>query len=236
MTLMYVLTVFSVVSTIMFLVFRCWKGGPLGIITKILASFSFMVLGFVGTFVNRMTNFSLFVLLGLLCGLIGDFVLDNKVVYKEHQNIYLNTGMLSFGVGHVFYFVAATIIAVAIGRAKESNISTLNMLVSLGVSLVLTTGIMLMSKPMKLNFGKFFYQTIAYSLVLTFMSCYSVMLAIAVPVLWTFAVGICLIFVSDLVLSTMYFGGQESNKLLIVLNHAIYYAGQIFIAITLFLI
>ena len=128
-----------------------------------------------------------------------DIVLDNKVVYKEHNDIYLNSGMLSFGVGHFFYFMAASLVMVTLNKPEQTlNTSTLNMLIALGVSIVLTTGIMLMSKPMKLNFGKFFYQTLAYTLILTFMSAYSVLLAIAVPALWTFALGICLIFVSVL--------------------------------------
>ena len=94
MELMSILISISMLCIILFLVMRCIVGGPLGIITKILASFSFMVVGLAGAFVNGMSNASLFIVLGLLCGLIGDFVLDNKVVYKEHEDIYLNTGML----------------------------------------------------------------------------------------------------------------------------------------------
>ena len=234
---MYVLSAVCLLCVALFLVVRVAKGGAYGILTKILASFAFMVVAIVGTVKTGMTTFAMFVVLGLLCGLIGDFVLDNKVVYKEHENIYLNAGMLSFGIGHVFYFVAATILMVSLGVQKVGmNLSTFNILISLAVSVVATTGIMLLSKPMKLDFGKFFFQTLAYTLILTFMSAYSVALAIAVPTLWTFAVGICLIFLSDLILSTQYFGGQQDNKLFIVLNHAIYYLGQLFIAVTLFLV
>ena len=237
MTAMYILSAVSLLCVVLFLVVRVVKGGAYGILTKIIASFSFMAIALVGALTTGMTNVALFVILGLLCGLIGDFVLDNKVVYKEHENIYLNAGMLSFGIGHVFYFVSATLVLVSLGtKTAGMNLSTFNILISLGVSAVLTTGIMLMSKPMKLDFGKFFYQTLAYTLILTFMSAYSVALAIAVPTLWTFAVGICLIFLSDLILSTQYFGGQQDNKLFIILNHAIYYLGQIFIAVTLFLL
>jgi len=164
-----------------------------------------------------------------------NIVLDNKVVYKEHETTYLNSGMLSFGVGHILYFVAATLIAISLNDVYSYNYSTVTMLISLGVSIVLSTTIMLLSKPLKLNFGKFFFQTLAYTLILTFMSAYSIILAIAVPSLWPFATGICMIFVSDLVLSTQYFGGQQDNKLLIILNHLIYYVGQIFIAISLFM-
>ena len=235
MELMSILISISMLCIILFLVMRCIVGGPLGIITKILASFSFMVVGLAGAFVNGMSNASLFIVLGLLCGLIGDFVLVNKVVYKEHEDIYLNTGMFSFGLGHIFYFIAATITGIGLTTSISNNFTTLSVLVSLGASVVLTAGIMVLSKPLKLNFGKFFYQTLAYTLILTFMSCYSIMLAIADSTYWTFAVGICMIFVSDLILSNQYFGGQQDNKLFIVLNHLIYYVGQVFIAATMFL-
>lgn len=233
----YVLGGLSVLSVVLFLIVRVLKGGALGVVTKAFASFTFMALAIVGALKNGFDTVGALIILGLLCGLIGDIVLDNKVVYKEHQDIYLNSGMASFGIGHIFYFIAATLVMVSLNDPQSAGISTstVNILIALGISVVLTTGIMLMSKPMKLNFGKFFYQTLAYTLILTFMSAYSVILAIAVPAMWSFAVGICLIFVSDLILSTQYFGGQQDNKLFIILNHAIYYLGQIAIAVSLFL-
>lgn len=232
----YVLGAISLLSVVLFLVVRVLKGGAYGIITKTLASFTFMALAIVGALEKGFGTVEAFIILGLLCGLIGDIILDNKVVYKEHQDIYLNTGMLSFGVGHIFYFIAATLVMVTLNDANASiNTSTVNILIALGISIVLTAVIMLLSKPLKLNFGKFFFQTLAYTLILTFMSAYSVILAISVPAMWSFATGICLIFVSDLILSNQYFGGQQDNKLFIILNHAIYYLGQIAIAVSLFL-
>ena len=232
----YILGGLSLLSVVLFLVVRVTKGGPLGIVTKAFASFTFMALAIVGALKNGFDTMGALIILGLLCGLIGDIVLDNKVVYKEHNDIYLNSGMLSFGVGHIFYFIAATLVMVTLNKEGQAiSTSTVNFLIALGISIVLSTGIMLLSKPLKLNFGKFFYQTLAYTLILTFMSAYSVILAIAVPALWSFALGICLIFLSDLILSNQYFGGQQDNKLFIILNHAIYYLGQIAIAVSLFL-
>ena len=236
MELCYIFTAVSAILVALFLVVRVTKGGPLGVVTKALASFSFLALALIGASENGFTTFALFIILGLICGLIGDIVLDNKVVYKEHENTYLNAGILSFGIGHIFYFVAATIVAVIINEATGTSFSTISMLISLGVSVVLSSIIMMLAKPLKLDFGKFFYQSLAYSLALTFMASYSIFLAVKITCLWTFAVGMALFFISDLILSTQYFGGKQDNKLLIVLNHATYYAAQILIAITLFLI
>ena len=226
----YILGGISVLLTILFLVIRTTVGGAYGIVTKTIASFSFILLGAIGMFYKGSTTFSIFVMLGLICGLIGDIILDNKVVYKEHANIYLNSGMLSFGIGHIFYFVAAGFLANSIGKSGEI------LLLSLIISVVATFGIMLASKPMKLNFGKFFYQTLAYTLILTFMTAYSITLACFIENLWVFAAGITAILVSDLVLSTQYFGGKQDSKMLTWINHVIYYLGQIMIAASIFLI
>ena len=230
MTYCYVLGGISILLTILFLIVRTTVGGAYAVVTKTMASFSFILLGGVGIFQGGFDTFSLFVMLGLVCGLIGDILLDNKVMYREHENIYLNSGMLSFGVGHLFYFVATCSLAVQIGKAGPI------LLVGLGCSLILTFAIMLASKPLKLNFGKFFYQTLAYTLILTFMSAYSITLAFYVEHMWVMAAGITAIFVSDLVLSTQYFGGKQDSKVLTWINHVIYYLGQIMIAASLFLI
>ena len=200
-------------------------------ITKTIASVLFVLCGvfnlLYALFCKREANkkFSLIMVIGLVFAAAGDILLID----------FFPIGAAAFAVGHIFYFVAATLIAISLNDVYSYNYSTVTMLISLGVSIVLSTTIMLLSKPLKLNFGKFFFQTLAYTLILTFMSAYSIILAIAVPSLWPFATGICMIFVSDLVLSTQYFGGQQDNKLLIILNHLIYYVGQIFIAISLFM-
>ena len=226
----YVLGGIALALTVLFLVVRTTVGGAYGIVTKTIASFAFILLGAVGITQGGFDMFSLFVMLGLVCGLIGDIILDNKVVYKEHANIYLNSGMLSFGIGHVFYFVASTYLAASLANRGEI------LFIAIGIALVATFLIMLASKPLKLNFGKFFYQTLAYTLILTFMSAYSILLACYIPYMWIFAAGITLILLSDLVLSNQYFGGQQDNKLFTWINHVLYYLGQIMIAASLFLL
>ena len=88
------------------------------------------------------------------------------------------------------------------------------------------------SPLMKLDFGKFKWQSAAYSFVLTFVMLYAITCAVLTPSFWLIALGLSLIFVSDLILSTMYFGGKENDKLLCILNHAVYYLGQIAIALS----
>ena len=171
------------------------------------------------------------IVIGLLCGMVGDILLDLKVVY-DNDKFYLNFGMLSFGLGHAAYFTAFTMIALN----TISNI-WLPIVIAVGVGVVLTIGTVIGGmKMMKLNFGDFLWQTVAYSFVLTFMMGYTLVLAIMGGAMWLTFVGLLLFFLSDVVLSTQYFGGQLANKVYIVVNHALYYAAQIVLATVIFLV
>ena len=115
-----------------------------------------------------------------------------------------------------------------------TNLSIMYIAIAVVVSLLLTVGITLISKKMKYDYGKLFYQTIAYTFILTFMVVITVITTIHNAAFWKLMLGIVLIFLSDLVLSTIYFGGQEKNALLIIVNHVVYYAGQLMICMYLF--
>ena len=230
MALFYICLGFAVLSLILFLVVRLTTGGAYGIITKALASFAFVLLAMMGLNHSGANTYAVCIVLGLVCGLVGDIILDNKVVYKQHENIFLNAGMLSFGVGHLFYFIATVILFSMV------NAPSYLIYIALAGSVLISSTIFCLSKPLGLSFGKFFLQSLSYTLILSFMSIYSVMLACYNANAIIFAIGICLIFVSDLVLSMQYFGGKADSKFLTFANHLIYYAGQILIASVLFFI
>lgn len=231
--LMYILGVIAVILTAIFIVVRVTKGGLAGVYTKTIASVAFIVLGLFGAYTTGLTLIAVFTLLGLICGMLGDIVLDLKVVYRNDNDRHLNAGMLCFGVGHIMYFVALTIYA--LNSAVLSNKMTALILIPLGGAIFITSAIMLLAKPLlKLNFGKFKIQTALYTFALSFMTIYAFVAGAFVTKLLIFAVGLLLIFLSDLILSNQYFGGKQDNKLFTILNHAIYYLGQITIAVMLF--
>lgn len=230
-TLKLVTLITTILLSIIFIIVRATKGGLVAFLLKTLASFSLVTSTFL---VTAMTDspYRLVIALigiGLLCGMIGDMVLDLKVIY-DNDKVYLNSGMLSFGIGHIAYFIALTLHA----QALDINL-LIPLLVAAGGAIVLTAGTVLSSKTMKLDFGKYLWQTISYSFALTFMAVYSLMLAINGGI-WLLFVGFVVFFLSDIVLSFQYFGGKISNKALIVINHALYYAAQIIIFGTLFLL
>lgn len=233
-TFAWILISVCAVLAIIFTIVRAKFGGEIALLLKTLASFALVASAFVGIALLDLNSdqklIASLIGIGLLLGMIGDILLDLKVIY-DNDKIYLNSGMLSFGLGHLCYFSAFSLLA-------NSNNTDLMMpiLVSIGASIVLTVVIMIASKGMKLDFGKYLIQTISYSFILSFMMIYSLILAITGGVGWIVFIGMLLFFLSDVVLSQQYFGGKLQNKLLIVVNHILYYSAQILILASLFLL
>lgn len=232
--LMYTSLGVTLALTILFLVVRVKKGGLMGVFTKTLASMGFVVSGILALttfpFDGLMKWGVALVLIGLVFGMLGDIILDFKVVYNNDA-YYLNAGMLSFGLGHLAYIGAFCLIAI------DLSVSLLMpVLVSAGVAIAFTVGNTLSGKKMGLDFGKFFWQTMSYSVLLTFMSTFTLIIAIqsGVVAMWVAFAGFMLFLASDLVLSFQYFGGKLYNKTLIVINHLLYYLAQITIVASMF--
>ena len=178
------------------------------------------------------SGFGLLILTGLVLGLVGDILLDLKIMYTEQSQEYFFAGTISFALGHFFYFMACLLF----GKITLPTNILWNILISVGVSAILTLAIMLSSKKMGLNFGKSLSIVIVYSVILTFMVAFSVSIAIFAPVFWIVAIGMILFFLSDLVLSMQYFG-NKGQKVWIWINHILYYLAQILLALSiLFLI
>ncbi len=231
MAVQIIMCVLAVLTAGLFILIRVTKGGTWGIVLKTLASFCFVLYGLLSyTQITWFSKGSIFIIVGLLCGLIGDIILDLKYVYRESNDIYLNTGMLAFGVGHIFYFVGTVLISESVVKLW------LPIVVALSIAAVLTPVIYFVSKRlMGLDYGKFAWQSMIYCFILTFMSAFTIYLACLQLEFLILAAGVTMILLSDLVLSTQYFGGKVDDKFCTIVNHAVYYAGQILIATFLYL-
>ena len=218
------LTILAIGTAILFSILRITHGGITSLMSKTLASFCFVLLGVVVVFTHLMHDTGMFLLIGLVCGMLGDILLDLKSVDKTRSESYLNYGMLAFGLGHAFYI---TFVIVLMG----GNV-TLPLVIAGAFSLLFTLSIVFFSKPLLgLSLGKFTLQVSSYCFMLTFAGAFSVALAISHPFMWPFAIALIAFWASDLVLSLMYFGGKEDSKFLSILNHFLYYGAQIAIAL-----
>lgn len=236
--------VVSSVLAVVFTVTREVKGGWYSLVTKTIASLSFVVTGIVivsikGTWTQ---NWSVFMVVGLIFGMIGDVFLDIKRNVPEKEALFLNSGMLSFGVGHIFYFLAALFY---IMNFTSAVVPATVGLVGFGIAII----VIVCSKFLKLNLGRFKYQSLSYLGILMYMAVMTVTAAISsavepnplhkVPYMWLFALGMCLFLVSDLLLSFTYFGDKNNRKMVVtmsVLNHIAYYAAQLTLCSVLYFI
>ena len=224
----------------LFIVVRIKKGGVDGIVTKALASFGFVALGlFLMATKAGQNDFSRYssivILCGLVCGLIGDVLLDLKVVYPFHEDKYLTFGMLSFLFGHLFFIGSMGVIFA--GNATKTI--TFPIIFIVIMSAVFAVGIWFVtSRYMHLDYGKHALLSTIYAGVLLFTTVFSIYLAFSTMLtsLFIMAVGFVLFLASDLVLSLQYFGGKQSIKSLIILNHLLYYLAQILIAVSIYFI
>lgn len=235
--LTYILLALGGISLAFFLLFRNKEGGIGPAILKTLTSLLFVATALSGAVNNYIVTgnaapekltFMALVVLGLVCGLIGDLTLDLKVTYKtlnvRHSDLYTYFGMAAFGVGHILYIVAV---------ALFFGFSAWTILIAAAV----TAGIFCVSIFLiKMQFERFLIPAIAYTFLLTLFIAGTVAagmiagFAVAVILL---VIGSALFLLSDLVLSMTYFNGNES-RVLIIINHVLYYAAQFLIALSLY--
>lgn len=217
----------SLVLCVLFCWFRAQKATVYSLMLKTFASLCFILSAVFAVKASGASSFALLCVCGLVFGLVGDILLDMKIMYPKEDNQYFISGTLSFAIGHIFYFLGAMMFC--LGVIPDNLVW--NILASIGAAALLTAAILLPSKKMGMNFGKNLIVVIMYSLVLSFMMAFSVSIAIFVPVFWIFASGLVCFLLSDLVLSLQYFGGKTA-KVWIYVNHLLYYAAQILIALS----
>lgn len=241
-------------ALIAFCIFRDKKGSILAICIKSLVSAMFIavaVSALVANFqpIDSMARPSIFLILGLVFGFIGDIVLDLKIYLKglSYQNAEKDAdlatyfGMAVFALGHIFY-ILATLFRFP---GHELNI-VWSMLIGICVAaLIFVIAIGLL----KMKFGKFLIPSIFYAFLLCTFVVYSIWSCATLGATTAnimFLVGSILFLVSDLILSMTYFSKPEDykkqgimnpeSKFLIIANHVTYYAAQFLIALAILFI
>lgn len=242
--LVYIALALCILTTGLFLYVRVKKGGLAGLFTKTIASVCFILLAVLSSTTKSQVSYygsiaiNMFIL-GLVCGLIGDILLDQKVMYEFHSTQYLRAGMVSFSVAHVFNIVGLISLANTQVKIFEGNLLNLGLVV-LGTLIATIVTYFFSTKVQKLNFENNTWFVNAYTFILMLTTVLSIYLCFVLGTgFWQMimlAVGLVFFLASDLVLSIQYFGGKLHNKTLIVVNHTLYYLAQIIIAFTIFFI
>ncbi|MFA5078757.1 MAG: lysoplasmalogenase family protein [Dehalococcoidia bacterium] len=221
----YLLTFLGAIVLTLFLLNRDRNGSVKALLYKTLASFLFIVVAFAAFLANPCpcaAVYAVLIIMGLACGLIGDILLDLKVMYKQSASLYQHGGMAAFFMGHVFYLAAL------IGYFGFNWIPA-------AVAVALAVIIMLISRfAFKFDFAEHTIDTYAYSFVLCYMmaqACYAAVMQGYSACTVLLAVGSILFLLSDLVLSMTYYDGKDSRAYISV-NHVLYYAAQFCIALS----
>lgn len=223
----------GIVSTIVFIWERIKRGGVRALLLKAFTSVMFVACGAVGAVEasgRGNSHYALMILMGLVFGLMGDIWLDLKWVYQEDNDAYTFAGFGAFIIGHIMF-----ISAVVYKFADTSKL--IYIAVPALISLVAAMGMLLLEKPMKMNYGRFKPITVFYTFIVTFMAFLCGGLAMMndfkiVTLNLMFAGGI-FFAVSDLILSGTYFGVGKRRPIDIITNHGAYYAAQFIIASSL---
>jgi len=222
----FLIVLLGAIALTLFLVNRDRNGSVKALLYKTAASFLFILTAFASFMVNSgqgVATFATLIMMGLTCGLIGDILLDLKVMYKQSSSLYQHGGMVAFLAGHLFY-LAALIIYFGFSW------------VPLVIALVLAIIIVCVSKYiLKFNFAEHTLDTYAYSFALSYMmtqACYAAIVHGFTTCTVLLAAGAILFLLSDLVLSMTYYNNKDSRAY-IAANHILYYAAQFSIALSI---
>lgn len=219
-----ILLTLCITSVVLMIIKKVTKVGMSFFWTKLIASVLFVFSATVAIMLkSKIENYTLFILLGLMFGMLGDILLALKEIYKPHEAQYLNGGFLSFAIGHIMYIIGFGMYA-----NKSADLLVLSF-IALAIGAVIATIIIVNSSRMSLDFGQFKIQTYAYTFVLCITTCFMVALAIMVSKLWIVASALILFLLSDLFLSFIYFAPRKNTKANWGLNLGTYYLAQILI-------
>jgi len=222
----YLIVFLGAIALTLFLIYRDRNGSVKALLLKTMTSFLFISVAFASFMVNpneSVATFAMLIMMGLICGLIGDILLDLKIMYKESSSLYQHGGMMAFLVGHLFYLTALIIFF---------GFSWIPVVIALVLAIIIAC----VSKfILKFNFAEHTIDTYAYSFILSYMmtqACYAAITQGYTTCTVLLAVGAILFLLSDLVLVMTYYDNKDS-KPFIAANHILYYAAQFSIALSI---
>ena len=225
--LVYIALAAAVIVSAIFTVRRAKAVTHTNLILKVVSSLLFILLGCASYAAGGRPANAIFIIIGLVFGLVGDAFLDMKYLYPQDEDAHTFTGFAAFIAGHVFY----TLFLFMNYKALPAHIITA---VIVGVA----AGIIIFATPklMKLDYGKFRIISSVYAAFLVFITVYALLVAFdgKDAARWLMGIGLVLFLLSDLVLSQIYFGKDKNTPANAGINHALYYAGQILIAFSIF--
>lgn len=229
----YICLALGAVFLMIFMV-KCHKQRSIwGVYIKNITSIFFLLTAVTATFNNTsypdLWKYSLLIIMGGVFGLMGDIYLDQKWLYTNHMEQYLNMGFVSFGFGHFFYMGAIFI---------HAKFTIKDLLVPIVIGILIDVINLALEKPTKQHYGKFKPIVTVYTLILGTMlgMAFWAFIRTGQVAFLVYTIGGALFLLSDVILSPMYFAQGKNTSVNFVFNHTTYYVGQFLIAFTPFLL
>ena len=176
---------------------------------------------------THLVMLAVFILIGLVLGLLGDACLALKDLVDQKYDLFFLAGFLCFALGHVAFIIGLL-------RGWDTPVPWPPIL----ICAALASAYVVAGPRIRLEFGSFKWIVAVYSLVvlmLPAMGFFTVVTAsgdLAQP--WIMAIaGVCFL-ISDLVLAWTYFGPGKDEGWEHVVCYVFYYAAQFGIASSLF--
>ena len=230
---------FAIVALVFYIIEKSKAYTLKEVYIKTIVSSLFVLLGIYNLCISHSENImaGIFVIIGLALGLAGDIFLDLKYVYTNKERIFTILGFIVFGLGHAFY-ITAMVYSVRI--YVITYLGWFHALLPVVGSVVISIIILLLAKPMKLEFGEMKYPVFKYSICLFSTPLMALSISILLHFESTFyimmLIGGVLFAISDLILSKTYFSEGHERPIDFVLNYSFYYAAQFVIAMSLLFI
>ncbi len=225
----WICLVFGIISTCIFIYKREANSSHFALLLKTSSSMLFIMTAIFAVYYNKGDmRYGLLIALGLVFSMLGDIWLDLKWIYPKDVRYYLYGGFVFFMLGHVCYTSA---------MGLSNHLAVKDFLLCLIMPLIVSVGTQFAAKPLKLDFTGYKFITSLYSFFLAMTLSVSTVIAFKTggeKSQVMMAAGAFLFFLSDLILSNTYFGVNKVSKSYIASNHALYYAGQFMIAMSVF--
>ena len=197
---------------------------------KTIDSLLFLSLGIYLFFYKGQPNVGIFIILGLVFGLLGDVALAFKRIAKDKDKFFTLLGMTFFIIGHIFYTTG-----LFVNYYIPGNI--IHIIIPLVVAVIIALSIVFIELKLKFKLGGFKYFGIVYftALFSVSMSCLSlnILNQFQSTFLILMLVGALLFASSDVLLTRTYFK-ENCPKGFLISTSITYYLAQFLIAFTLF--
>ena len=231
MVVCIILLALGAISLTLFLIEKIRRYSLKETIIKACTSMLFIALAAFCFYHNGFHPFGVYVLCGLVMGLIGDVCLDLKYVIKERSRFYTYAGFVSFAIGHIFYITGMFV-------CFNNGLKWFAYVIPFVLGFIGGVLVLLLEKPLKMKYGEYKFICWLYGSILFSMTFTTITLAVNQQMQTvTFnmlCIGGILFAISDLILSGTYFGEGKERPVDLISNAVTYYAAQYLIAFSLF--